>query len=40
MDEVRESRIEVKIHQEKVDFINDVYKITILEKDGFRECFN
>ena len=26
MDEVRESRIEVEIHQEKVDFINDAYE--------------
>ena len=26
MDEVRESRIEVEVHQEKVDFINDAYE--------------
>ena len=26
MDEVRESRIEVELHQEKVDFINDAYE--------------
>ena len=26
MDEVKESRIEVEIHQEKVDFINDAYE--------------
>ena len=26
MDEVRESRIEVDIHQEKADFINDAYE--------------
>ena len=26
MDEVRESRIEVELHKEKVDFINDAYE--------------
>ena len=26
MDEVRESRIEVEIYQEKIDFINDAYE--------------
>ena len=26
MDKVRESRIEVEIHQEKVDFVNDAYE--------------
>ena len=26
MDEVRESRIEVEVHQEKVDFISDAYE--------------
>ena len=26
MDEVRESRIEVEIHQEKVDIISDAYE--------------
>ena len=26
MNEVRESRIEVEVHQEKVDFINDAYE--------------
>ena len=26
MDEVRENRIELEIHQEKVDFVNDAYE--------------
>ena len=26
LDEVRESRIEVELHQEKIDFINDAYE--------------
>ena len=26
MDKVRESRIEVEIHQEKVDFVNDAFE--------------
>ena len=26
IDEVRESRIEVELHREKVDFINDAYE--------------
>ena len=43
MDEkVRESRIEVELHQEKVDFYKRCLweRIKILEKGGFRECFN
>ena len=30
MDEVTESRIEVQLHQEKVDFINDAYEKGLL----------
>ena len=40
INEVRESRIEIEIHQEKIDFINGPYKIRILEKSVFREYFN
>ena len=41
MDEVRERRIEVEVHQEKVDFINDAYEKGLWYwKRAALECFN
>ena len=42
MDEVTENRIEVELHQEKVDFINDAYEkgLRYWKRAALREGFN